>query len=312
MTSKKENQSASDSHNPVVGALVADAAAMGLHWLYDQEQIARIATTGDVIFRAPDTSVYDGHKGYFAHAGRLAGELSHYGEALMLFADLLTTEQSYSVAAHRQLFLERFGPGGSFRGYADRPTKALVARILEEGDDLPARSGSDDDQLPAVIPVSAFFQAGCSADDLQKAVLVSADNPVALEGAMAVFTCLQSLDSGMDMSGALHAGVEQTTGNLKDLLSQALEIPDYEPLSAANQFGMPCHIPQGLPVVWHMLNCCGNFETLIRDNVRCGGDSCGRAMALGPIAATAFGMPKQLIVRLSDKTLLSRIPAKIS
>jgi len=31
--------------NAIIGALVADAATMGLHWLYDQARIAELATT---------------------------------------------------------------------------------------------------------------------------------------------------------------------------------------------------------------------------------------------------------------------------
>lgn len=294
----------SHEKSALVGALVADAAAMGLHWLYDQEQIARVAASGDVLFRSPDIQVYQGHKGYFAHAQRRAGDFSHYGEALMLFADLLENDQPYSIAAHRQLFLERFGPGGSFIGYADRPTKALLAKILTEGDDLPEVSGSDDDQLPALIPVPAFFTAGLSEAEVQAAVQVSADNPVAVEGAVAVFSCLKSLASGAEVPVALQAGAARTSGELASLLQQAMEMPDYNPLAAANQFGMPCHIPQGLPVVWHMLNRCSDYETLVRDNVLCGGDSCGRAMALGSIAASAYGVPHSLCEAVASKKFM--------
>ena len=55
-------------NDAVTGALVADAAAMGLHWMYEQEQIKVVAQTGDVVFRSPDANVYAGRKGYFAHA----------------------------------------------------------------------------------------------------------------------------------------------------------------------------------------------------------------------------------------------------
>lgn len=291
-------------NDAVNGAFVADAAAMGLHWLYDQQQLARIATTGEVIFRAPDASLYADHKGYFAHAGRRAGDFSHYGEGLRLFVDLLQNGQAYSVENHHSMFLERFGPGGSFVGYADRPTKALVAKILTEADDLPELSGSDDDQLPALIPASAFFAFDLSEAALRKAVGVTADNPVAVQGAAAVLKCLQALQSGADLPAALIAGAAQTTGELSQLLDQALEMTEYSPLDAATRFGMPCHIPQGLPVVWHMLNSCQNFDRLIRDNVLCGGDSCGRAMALGAIAGFAFGVPDALSARLSQSHVL--------
>jgi len=277
----------------VSGALVADAAAMGLHWMYDQEHIGRVAQSGDIVFRAPDAAVYDGQKSYFAHAGRQSGQSSHYGAAVQLYADLLGSGDDYSIVSHRDLFLQRFGPGGTFVGYADRPTKALVARMLIEQDDLEDASGADDDQLPALASVPAFFAHDGSHENLERAIRVVSNNQVAVDGAFAVMHCLELLQKGEDMAVALKQSAVDCPGELGKLLSEALTISDYDPLAAAQHFGLPCHLPQGLPVVWHMLNHGRSFETMVRDNVACGGDSCGRAMALGPIAGFKLGIPEE-------------------
>ena len=279
------------------GALVADAAAMGLHWMYEQEQIANVAQSGDILFRQPDAAVYAGKKSYFAHDGRNAGDYSHYGEAAKMFADLLVNDESYSVDAHRALFMQRFGPGGSFVGYADRPTRALLGRLLLEQENLPEDSGADDDQMPALAAVPAMFAFEQSRDNLITAVKVSSVNSVAIEGASAVFDCLHLLSEGASLRSALADSAQACTGELGELLSDALKHESYDPLAAANRYGMPCHMPQGLPVVWHLLNHDQSFETLIRDNVACGGDSCGRALALGAIAGYCQGVPGSLAVR---------------
>ena len=39
-----------NKNDAITGALVADAAGMGLHWLYDQEQIKLVESTGDILF----------------------------------------------------------------------------------------------------------------------------------------------------------------------------------------------------------------------------------------------------------------------
>lgn len=275
----------------VSGALVADAAAMGLHWMYDQDHIKQIAQSGDIVFRQPDAAVYEGQKSFFAHAGRLAGQSSHYGEALQLYADLLGKGDDYTVASHRELFLQRFGPGGTFVGYADRPTRALVARMLTEQDDLEDASGADDDQLPALASVPAFFAFGGS-ENLEKAVRVVSNNQTAVDGALTVMRCLELLQQGQSMAAALEQSASDCPGELGKLLSEALTNKEYDPLAAAQHFGMPCHLPQGLPVVWHMLNHEQSFETVVRDNVACGGDSCGRALALGSIAGYQLGIPE--------------------
>ena len=67
-----------NNDDALAGALVADAAAMGLHWMYDQEQIKTISGSGDVLFRQPDAANFKDKRGYFAHAARRVGELSHY------------------------------------------------------------------------------------------------------------------------------------------------------------------------------------------------------------------------------------------
>ena len=51
------NNKTRNRHNALTGALVADAATMGLHWMYDQGQIGKIAETGKILFRQPDANV---------------------------------------------------------------------------------------------------------------------------------------------------------------------------------------------------------------------------------------------------------------
>lgn len=275
------------------GALVADAACMGLHWLYDQEQLQRVATTGDVLFRAPDAEIYKERRGYFAHADRLPGQSSHYGEHVQLIGNLLRSGDRYTTQAHQQQFLAIFGPGGSWVGYADRPTKALVATLLQQTEDSNSISGSDDDQLPALAAVAPLF-AFEDPVDLEHAVRVTNDNDIAVSGARVVQSCLLSLSEGVDLQAALRQSCDVAGGELKDLLVNALAMENYQPLEVANQYGLACHMPQGLPLVWHLLHHASDYESAVTDNVLCGGDTCGRSLALGAIAGLNFGVPENL------------------
>lgn len=278
----------------VTGALVADAAAMGLHWLYDQSQIARIETTGPLLFRAPDQAHYEGRQGYFAHPGKRAGDLSQYGEAVRVVAQSLSPAGEYSVGAHQVRFMSVFGPCGEYSGYADRPTKALIAKLIEFGEDAPAVSGMVDDQHPALTPVPALFSAGASLDQMHAAVSVVSTDETAHAAAAALFISLQGLGQGKSLETALNDAAIATPGELGELLREALAIEHYDPLAAANRFGMPCHVKQGLPVVWHILKSTKHFEEAVLDNIRCGGDSCGRAVALGAVAGLVYGVPESL------------------
>lgn len=283
----------------LTGVLVADAAAMGLHWLYDQEQIQLVTQTGDILFRQPDANIYKDKRGYFAHASRRVGELSHYGESARIVGQL-AADGTYTTEEHRKVFLETFGPCGSYVGYADRPTKALVAKILTEGDELTDPSGMDDNQMPAFCPLAGLFAANQPAHMVKPAVEVISVNTDVLTGSDAVYRCMQLLADGATLPDALQNIADTTDGSLGKLLQDALNIESYQPLEAANQFGLACYVEYALPVSWHLLKHATDFESVVRDNIKCGGDTCGRAMVLGALAGLAFGVPETMISRLSE------------
>jgi len=83
MTEPRNAQGAS-----VLGALVADAAALGLHWLYDQDRVAELA--GDAPEFCDTTAAdFDGYPAYFAHAAKQPGDFSQYGEQVMVMLQSL-------------------------------------------------------------------------------------------------------------------------------------------------------------------------------------------------------------------------------
>jgi len=259
------------------GALVADAATMGLHWMYDQEQIKKIEATGDVLF-----------------AAKKVGEQSQYGQSVLVVADTMRAHGKYSVAEHQKHFFNTFGPCGSYHGFADRPTKALVAKCISEGENLPEVSGSDDDQLPALCAVPALFANGASADVVASAVTVTANNEQAVSGAQVLFDCLSRIQKGSSLSEALEHSIALASPELEKLMTESLALSKYNPSETAIHFGQACHMGQGLPLAWHLLKYAEDFESVVRDNIRCGGDSCGRAMAVGSLAGLVFGVPEHL------------------
>jgi len=293
------------SHNlidTITGALAADAAAMGLHWLYDQNQIQSLEATGDILFRPADANVYIDRKGFFAQAGKLAGELSHYGESMRLAGELGAGGQ-FTAAAYQQAFFAAFGPCGTFTGYADRPTKALIARIITDGDSMDAVSGASDNQMPGLCAVPGLFAHGYEWSDIEAAVLVISTHEDALAGARVLFDCLSSLADGASLSDALKKGCDGIDHPLKKRLQEAMGMSSYQPLQAAEHFGSACSVVQALPVVWHLLTHAADFESAVRDNIRCGGDNCGRAVALGAIAGLSMGVPEDMLKKLVPASL---------
>ncbi len=286
-----------DKKQAIAGVLVADAAAMGLHWLYDQEQIQLLEQSGDLLFRQPDANAYNNKRGSFVHGGRHAGQLSHYGESARIAAQLIA-DGNYSAQTHRKSFFETFGPCGSYVGYADKPTKALVAKIITDGDDISDPTGMDDNQMPAFCSLAGLFSEDQPLQAVEPAVKVISTNDNVVTGADAVYRCMQLISGGASLVDALQQSADNTDGQIGELLQEASAITTYQPLDTATRFGLACYVESALPVTWHLLKFATDFETTIRDNIRCGGDTCGRSMVLGALAGLVFGVPQTMISKL--------------
>lgn len=110
----------------ILGALVADAASMGLHWIYDQNHIRKVAPTSPE-FREPSAQDYADAPAYFAHAGRAQGAQSQYGEqALVMLRSLVEKGGRFDLNHYMTAFQSHFGYGGTYVGYIDHATRGTL------------------------------------------------------------------------------------------------------------------------------------------------------------------------------------------
>jgi ADP-ribosylglycohydrolase len=279
----------------VLGALVADAAAMGLHWLYEPERLASIAKVSDPVFQDADLRNFEGARGYFAHEGKRAGDGSQYGAVLALaMKSLLASHGQPDIADYQRRYLACFGPGGDWQGYIDRPTSGTLANLGGGvSDETPAVSGIDDDQLPALAPVPAVVAADPDHPELELRVIqmvrVTNDNALAIEAALITARLIRASLRGEDLSPTLAIEAERAGDVLQTLLREALARSRDKTVEIAGHFGRACHVHQGLPVVFHLLNTVESYEAGVRVNILTGGDSCGRSTVLGAVLGARFG-----------------------
>ncbi len=113
----------------ILGAAVADAAALGLHWIYSQPRVRRVA--GDTPeFLEPDPANYEGVPSYFAHGGRRAGDGSMYGEGLLTTLRSVVERGRFDWQHYARTFEAHFGFGGEYVGYIDTPTRETLTNML--------------------------------------------------------------------------------------------------------------------------------------------------------------------------------------
>ena len=114
----------------LAGFLVADAAGMGIHWIYSQGKIKSVAQDngGNLEFLHPDPKNYEGVPSFFAHPLKSAGDGTNYSEYIPVLLKAIE-DGEFSVGAYLRAFGEHFGVGGTYVGYADGPMRETIYNI---------------------------------------------------------------------------------------------------------------------------------------------------------------------------------------
>lgn len=278
----------------VFGALVADAATLGLHWIYDVERIAEVikGNGGQTAFVPIDAANYEGVPAYFAHGNRADGMLSQYGECLALAVEsIIANDGAFVVAEYQKDFADYFDMGGAYLGYIDRPTRSAVENI-RAGTLRP--SGSDDDQMPALTRLPAVIVALRDAPDINdsvsQAIEITNVNPVALEYGALYHTLLASVLEGKSLKDALQDVAQSATGDAQRLLLDAVQTDEDDSVAYGAITERACHLPQGMPLAFHIMARSNSFTQAIETNIQAGGDSCGRAIIIGSVMGALHGV----------------------
>ena len=287
----------------VLGALVADAASLGVHWIYDPDRIAEIAerqgrATG---FTPIDPANYEGVPSYFAHAARRDGMLSQYGECLWLAVQSMVAHGgSFDVATYTSAFAAHFGPGGSYQGYIDRPTRGALENISAEQE----VTGIDDDQLPALTRLPALVAAG--SQDVFAAMQITNVNAVAAQYSAVFSDLLTRVKTGENLPEALRAAAQGADPTIRPLLTDALETSEQSSTDYAAKTGRACHLPMAGPLMFHILAHSDSYREAVERNDLAGGDNAGRSLVIGAVmgavhgVATDTGIPLDWVLKLQD------------
>lgn len=171
----------------LAGGWVADAAGLGLHWLYDSQRIHEVGGQSPE-FLPPKADYFKGGFGYFAHEGKQSGDISHYGAATGVLIDsLLASEGKLDVRDYQRRFRAFFGPGGHWRGYIDNPTRVTLNNLntIEQNAIERAQSGTTAELtekqkrilVQKVLPYTRRLSGDQLADPVRKAISLTYQNP---------------------------------------------------------------------------------------------------------------------------------------
>ncbi|MGF1682310.1 ADP-ribosylglycohydrolase family protein [Photobacterium minamisatsumaniensis] len=300
----------SQRYAALMGALVADAASMGTHWIYSSERVKSLQSLPHFPFIEPDAQHYQGVDGYYAHDKLTAGELTTYGEWLALYTRLLS-QPGIETRKIQQEILEYFGPGGDFIGYVDSPTKALLLTLFSmEPDDWPDDSGSDDDQNPALCAVPALVALKMPSveleNEIERVVGITHQNEMAIACAKAFASALNEALRSRRMEPALNVLKVKSPEIIQEKIEQVRVLSgDVNDLSHVLAIvNQACHLSDSLPMAAWILQNSSSYTEAIINNILVAGDSCGRGILVGAMAGACYGFGDQKGIPISWVTML--------
>jgi hypothetical protein len=155
-----------------LAAVVADAATLGVHWVYAKAAITKAVETssGDPLFQ-PIASSW--------HPNAKPGDASPYGEGMLVMASSLAAKGGKFCLPHfRDAYNKSFGPCGTFVGYCDKTTRGNIKNFLmaqgEEERFLYPSPAVDGRVKGAVFPVLTKLVEDYTGEELKQKVTETA------------------------------------------------------------------------------------------------------------------------------------------
>mgnify|MGYP006271176863 FL=1 len=273
------------------GPFVGDAFCLGSHWIYDAAAFAARFPDGPAGF---DTPGPDHH-----HAGKLTGDLTHYGDGALALLRTLATDGADPAAYGRRLYEMHRGPAPG--RYVDKPTRHLLGTRAERTAGAPFDHGADDDQnvTPSRLAPLVVFRLGHPAlmTDVDAFTRVLQANDRAVAYACTHARLLERLLAGDALDDAVArvaAMLDRRTPLGSELgahLDAAGAATDRDVASFTADQGRACRLVQAFPAALHAaLVHQDRPAEAVRATCRARGDNAGRAMLIGSWLGALHGV----------------------
>ena len=265
------------------GSYCADALSLGVHWIYDANELAQKygRVTG---YQAPGPDSYHPHK--------QAGDQGHVGDQALCLLTFLKREKRWDTVAFMDEWL---GMWPTYNDYIDGATKTTLGNIQNQTDKTQGGSNSVEIAGPArIAPLVSFLAQGPENEVVQAAIeqtKLTHRSPEAEETASFLAKASYRLIHGARLEDTVRETAPEWA------LKSANSVLPQNAVDAIAKLGPACSISSALPsVIYLALKHGENTEIALIENAMAGGDNCARGLALGMLLGAANGytsMPEQ-------------------
>jgi hypothetical protein len=276
-------------------ALIANAASLGFHWIYDMDFLEELAKKQSLVFQLPSLEHYSQAKpSFFAYPYAKIGDVTTQGMFLRWLYEAAKGNPEFSIEDYRNLIFEQTKPGGPYVGYIETYNHTLIINAISSKLrlSLPSLPVSDD-HLVGFVPYLASKELGYGNDWAWNLAKVFTDKEEYRQF-FEMFDYIIENIARLPRLELLTNAIELAPESYQEKLSMALTMEDTR--AFIKQYaGIACHIPQSVPLIFRILNQCESYRDMVETNVRLGGASGERAMLLGAIFAQVSEIPQDWI-----------------
>ncbi|GMH44933.1 hypothetical protein BSKO_12890 [Bryopsis sp. KO-2023] len=281
-----ENRVKERAKAAVLGAFVADAATMGLHWIYNTAQIQALLTTKQKIgspefFEPPSCPFYKYD----------SGNLSPYGDEVLPLLESVVEQGRLDPHHFSKHLFESFK---KYNGRLNSASKDMV-RNLESGKQFP-EAGAVNDEAHSIVKASVVVARYAGKPNLKDVMLdtirVHQQSTDADDAGVAAALVLERIVLGQRISQAIQWALQDNhiPTSAKLWLQTAVQSKHTNAEAAVLDFGQSCHLPGSFQGPMFLASHSNGYVEAVRENIMAGGDNCSRAHFIGALFAAQDGL----------------------
>ncbi len=282
-------------------ALSANAASLGLNWIYNIPYLEKLAQKEPLFFQPIDPAKYKrARKAVNAYPKAQVGDVSLQGRILIWLDEHLRNGGDFTPEAYKKLVYAHIKPGGPYEGWVESYGKKLIYNHL--GESLKSTNeplAMDDDELIGFIPYIVAKIHGKTNDEAYELAKVFTHN----EDYRAFYDVFDVLIDPADHSkaDALKRALEISPKHYGFKLAQAIN--SQSPKDMLKLVEPSCAIHYAIPLIFTVLHHASSFEEACEINTRLGGASSDRGTLLGALMHAFDASPEAFNNKLTQVSM---------
>ena len=249
----------------ILTTLVTDAYCLGAHWVYDEEKLKSLPINWDEL--NPPQAMF--------HHAKDAGNFTHFGDQILWLCEFLAGKSQFDPQAYEAFWFEKMQ---TYEGYMDGSSRTTIENIKNSL----TPSGANSTDLSIIGRIAPLLLVSKDKEEFYTNVAsfikVTHNSAQALMCGEFFAKLLIAVLDGEPLFEAIDNLKSNYPTEFSQMIEDGLSSKDKDSFEVIRDFGPACSINDGLSGVMHLLAKYDEFQTMLIQNAKAGGDSSARGM----------------------------------